>query len=380
MAKKIVGYIKLQVPAGKANPVAADRPRARSARPQHHGILQGVQRQDAGAWSRALPIPVVITVYRGPQLHLHHEDAAGATFLIKKAAKLDKGGAEAGSRQGRAPSPARRCERSPRLKMKDLNADDMDAAVQDHRRLAPARWASRWWSLSMANVIKAPEGASEGIDRNRKPIRWTSAEAGQGTATAKFDETVEVAMNLGVDPAQGRPDGARRRACCRTAPARPCASPCSPRATRPKKAQGRRRRHGRRRGPGRARSRAARSISTWHRHAGHDARGRPARQGARPARPDAEPEGRHGDAGRGRRVKNAKAGQVQFRVDKAGIVHCTIGRASFSVGDLKENLAALLDALQRAKPASSKGIYFKRLSVSSTMGVGVRVDQASVSA
>ena len=79
-------------------------------------------------------------------------------------------------------------------------------------------------------------------------------------------------------------------------------------------------------------------------------------------------------------VKNAKAGQVQYRTDKGGIVHCTIGRASFSVDDLKENLAALLDALQRAKPASSKGIYFKRLSVSSTMGVGVRVDQASVNA
>ena len=79
-------------------------------------------------------------------------------------------------------------------------------------------------------------------------------------------------------------------------------------------------------------------------------------------------------------VKNAKAGQVQYRTDKGGIVHCTIGRASFAVEDLKENLAALLDALQRAKPASSKGIYFKRLSVSSTMGVGVRVDQASVNA
>ena len=79
-------------------------------------------------------------------------------------------------------------------------------------------------------------------------------------------------------------------------------------------------------------------------------------------------------------VKNAKAGQVQYRTDKGGIVHCTIGRASFAIDDLKENLAALLDALQRAKPASAKGIYFKRLSVSSTMGVGVRVDQASVNA
>ena len=79
-------------------------------------------------------------------------------------------------------------------------------------------------------------------------------------------------------------------------------------------------------------------------------------------------------------VKNAKAGQVQYRTDKGGIVHCTIGRASFAVDDLKENLAALMDALQRAKPANSKGIYFKRLSISSTMGAGVRVDQTSLAA
>ena len=78
-------------------------------------------------------------------------------------------------------------------------------------------------------------------------------------------------------------------------------------------------------------------------------------------------------------VKNAKAGQVQYRTDKAGIVHCTIGRASFSVEALQLNFAALLDALQKAKPASSKGQYLRKVSLSSTMGVGVRVDQASLS-
>ncbi|UXY16548.1 50S ribosomal protein L1 [Chitiniphilus purpureus] len=77
-------------------------------------------------------------------------------------------------------------------------------------------------------------------------------------------------------------------------------------------------------------------------------------------------------------VKNAKAGQVQYRTDKAGIVHATIGRASFDVADLKENLSALIDALQKAKPAAAKGIYFRKLAVSSTMGVGVRVDTLSV--
>lgn len=77
-------------------------------------------------------------------------------------------------------------------------------------------------------------------------------------------------------------------------------------------------------------------------------------------------------------VKNAKAGQVQYRTDKAGIVHCTIGRASFEVSALQENLVALVEALNKAKPASSKGQYLKKVSVSSTMGPGVRVDQATL--
>ena len=77
-------------------------------------------------------------------------------------------------------------------------------------------------------------------------------------------------------------------------------------------------------------------------------------------------------------VRNAKAGQVQYRADKAGIVHATIGRASFEVEALKLNLVALVDALNRAKPASSKGIYLRKMSVSSTMGTGVRVDHATV--
>jgi large subunit ribosomal protein L1 len=77
-------------------------------------------------------------------------------------------------------------------------------------------------------------------------------------------------------------------------------------------------------------------------------------------------------------VKNAKAGQIQFRTDKAGIIHCTIGRASFSVDALKGNMLALVEALNKSKPASSKGVFLKKMSVSSTMGVGVRVDQANL--
>ena len=77
-------------------------------------------------------------------------------------------------------------------------------------------------------------------------------------------------------------------------------------------------------------------------------------------------------------VKNAKAGQVQYRADKAGIVQCTIGRASFSLDELKQNTLALVEALNKSKPVTSKGIYLRKIAVSSTMGIGVRVDQSSL--
>jgi large subunit ribosomal protein L1 len=77
-------------------------------------------------------------------------------------------------------------------------------------------------------------------------------------------------------------------------------------------------------------------------------------------------------------VRNAKAGQARYRVDKAGVVHCAIGRAGFEVSALKENLLALIADLQKAKPAASKGIYLKRVTLSSTMGPGIAVDQSSL--
>lgn len=79
-------------------------------------------------------------------------------------------------------------------------------------------------------------------------------------------------------------------------------------------------------------------------------------------------------------VKNAKAGQVQYRTDKAGIVHATVGRASFSVDALTQNCKALIEALVKARPAAAKGVYLRKISVSSTMGAGVRVDAVAVAA
>ena len=77
-------------------------------------------------------------------------------------------------------------------------------------------------------------------------------------------------------------------------------------------------------------------------------------------------------------VKNAKAGQVQYRTDKAGIVQCTIGRASFTSDQLRTNLTALIDALNKAKPQGVKGVYLRKVSISSTMGAGVRIDMAGL--
>ncbi|MDD5180948.1 MAG: 50S ribosomal protein L1 [Gallionellaceae bacterium] len=79
-------------------------------------------------------------------------------------------------------------------------------------------------------------------------------------------------------------------------------------------------------------------------------------------------------------VRNAKAGQVQYRTDKNGIVQCTIGRASFAPEALRENMLALIDALNKARPAAAKGVYLRKISVSSTMGVGIRIEQASLAA
>ena len=76
-------------------------------------------------------------------------------------------------------------------------------------------------------------------------------------------------------------------------------------------------------------------------------------------------------------VKNAKAGQVRYRADKAGIVHAGIGKASFDAKALEENIIALIDAIKKVKPSSAKGVYFKKISVSSTMGPGLAIDAAS---
>ena len=74
-------------------------------------------------------------------------------------------------------------------------------------------------------------------------------------------------------------------------------------------------------------------------------------------------------------VKNAKAGQVQYRTDKGGVIHCTIGKSSFSVDQLQGNLTALMNVVSKSRPEGIKGVFIRKLSISSSMGVGIRINQ-----
>ena len=199
-------------------------------------------------------------------------------------------------------------------------------------------------------------------------------------AIAKFDETVEIAMNLGVDPRHA--DQMVRGVGLAAQRHRPHASAwrCSPAATRPRRP----------RLPAPTSSVPKTSSTTvqggtdrfrpLHRHARHDAAGRPSRQGARPPRPDAEPEGRHRhQRRRRRRCKDAKGGAVEFRVEKAGIIQAGVGKASFDEPALVANIRAFADAVQKARPAGAKGTFVQRVAMSSTMGPGVKVDPATLS-
>ena len=162
----------------------------------------------------------------------------------------------------------------------------------------------------MAKVSKRLAALKATVDRNKLYPVDEAISLVKGAATAKFDESIDVAVNLGVDPRKS--DQVVR------------GSVVLPRGLMPNPKVG--------------------TVT--------------------PNVAEA--------------VKNAKAGQVQYRTDKSGIIHATIGRASFEVEALRENLGALVDALQKAKPAASKGVYLKKIAVSSTMGVGVRVDQVTL--
>ena len=372
MAKKIVGLIKLQVPAGKANPSPPIGPalgqRGLNIMEFCKAFNAQTQKVEPG-----LPLPVVITAYADKSFSFIIKTPP-TTVLIKKAAGIESGSPQAAHRQGRQDhAQAGRGDRQDEDARPERRRPRRGHA---HRRRQRPLDGRRSWRACKCRTSPSAGRRSQRRSTATSPTPLLDAlKLVKETATAKFDEAVDVAVNLGIDAKKG--DQTVR------------GSVVLPAGTGKKVrvavfAQG-------------DKAEAAKA-------AGADIVGmEDLAEQVKAGKMDfdvviAAPEAMRvvGQLGQilGPRglmpnpkvgtvtpdvagaVKNAKAGQVQFRADKAGIVQCTIGRASFTPEQLRDNLAALVDALNKAKPAATKGIFLKKLSVSSTMGVGVKVDPA----
>ena len=276
MAKKITGLHQAAGAGRQGQSVAADRAGARSARPEHHGILQAVQRARPRRWKPGMPIPVVITVFQRPHLHVRHQDAAGQLLP------------EEGGRASR---------RAPRRSVREIVGKVTKAQVREiaetedgrpqrqrrrggdgpGRRARPARWASRWWSRAMARRASDYKTASGTVDREkhlRRSTRRSKIVKAQRQGEVRRDHRDRDEPRHRSAPR--RPDGARRGRAAerhRQVGARGGVRP----RRQGRGSQGRRRRSRRCRGPGREDPGRRDRVRPLHRHAGHDGRGRPAR-------------------------------------------------------------------------------------------------------
>ncbi len=373
MAKKIVGFIKLQVPAGKANPSPPIGPALGQRGLNIMEFCKAFNAQTQGV-EPGLPLPVVITAFADKSFTFIIKTPPAAV-LIKKAIKLDKGSARPNSDKVGKITRAQ-LEEIANTKMKDMNAASLDAAVRTIAGSARSMGVSVE-GVKMAKLTKKQK-ALQGKVESTKLYAFADAVAiVKEAATAKFDESIDVAVQLGIDAKKS--DQVVRGAVV------------LPNGTGKTKrvavfAQG---------------AKAEEAKAAGADIVGMDDLAAMVKAGDMPfdiviAAPDAMrvvgtlgqilgPRGLMPNPKVGTvtpdvatAVKNAKAGQVQFRVDKAGIVHSTIGRRSFDNDKLQGNLAALIDALTKAKPATSKGLYLRKVAVSSTMGLGVRVDTQSI--
>ncbi len=381
MAKKIVGFIKLQVPAGKANPSPPIGPalgqRGLNIMEFCKAFNAQTQKVEPG-----LPIPVVITAYADKSFTFIMKTPP-ATVLIKKAAKVEKGSQRPQRRQGR--------QADARAGRGDREGEDAGPHRRRHGRRRPhdrGQRAQHGHHRRRGEVIMAAEQKLPKLSKRMKTVRAKvdhskaypiddALKLVKETAVAKFDESVDVAVNLGVD-AKKSDQTVRGSVVLPAGTGKKVRIAVFAQGDKAKAAQD-----------------AGADI------VGFDDLAAKVKEGFMEfdvviATPDAMkvvgqlgqilgPRGLMPNPKVGTvtpdvttAVKNARAGQVQYRTDKAGIVQCTIGRASFAPEQLKTNLLALIEALNKAKPQGTKGIYLKKVSVSSTMGAGVRVDTASL--
>ena len=375
MAKKIVGFIKLQVPAGKANPSPPIGPALGQRGLNIMEFCKAFNAQTQGV-EPGLPLPVVITAFADKSFTFIIKTPP-ATTLIKKAIKLEKGSSNAlKTKVGKI--TREQLEEIAKTKMKDMNAANVDAAVRTLAGSARSMGVTVE-GLYMAKLTKMQKALQGKVDSTKLYAFADAVALVKEAATAKFDESIDVAVQLGID-------AKKSDQVVRGAVVLPNGTGKTTRVA--VFAQG---------------AKAEEAKAAGADVVGMDDLAAMVKAGDMPfdvviAAPDAMrvvgtlgqilgPRGLMPNPKVGTvtpdvatAVKNAKAGQVQFRVDKAGIVHSTIGRRSFDNEKLQGNLAALIDALNKAKPASSKGLYLRKVAVSSTMGVGVRVDTQSIAA
>eukprot|EP01030_Chromulinospumella_sphaerica_P008376 gene8376-8197_t len=310
-----------------------------------------------------LPLPVVITAFADKSFTFIIKTPP-ATTLIKKAIKLEKGSSNPLKTKVGKITRAQ-LEEIAKTKLKDMNAANVDAAV---RTLAGS---ARSMGVTKQKALQGK------VDSTKLYAFAEAVVIVKEAATAKFDESIDVAVQLGID-------AKKSDQVVRGAVVLPNGTGKTTRVA--VFAQG---------------AKAEEAKAAGADIVGMDDLAAMVKAGDMPfdvviAAPDAMrvvgtlgqilgPRGLMPNPKVGTvtpdvatAVKNAKAGQVQFRVDKAGIVHSTIGRRSFDNDKLQGNLAALIEALNKAKPATSKGLYLRKVAVSSTMGLGVRVDTQTI--
>ena len=307
MAKKIVGFIKLQVPAGKANPSPPIGPALGQRGLNIMEFCKAFNAKTQGL-EPGLPIPVVITAFADKSFTFIMKTPP-ATILIKKAAAVQKGSATPNSAKVGTLTRAQAEEIA-----KTKFDESIDVAVQ--LGIDPKKSDQL---VRGSVVLPAGTGKSVRVAVFAQGEKAEAAKAAGADIVGLDDLAASIkAGNIDFDVVIASPDTMRVVGAL--------GQVLGPRGLMPNPKVG--------------------TVT-----------------------PDVVTA-----------VKNAKAGQVQYRTDKAGIIHATIGRASFDVEKLQVNLAALIDALNKARPAAAKGIYLRKVAVSSTMGGGARVELASLAA
>ena len=374
MAKKVEAYIKLQVPAGQANP----SPPVGPALGQHGvNIMEFCKAFNAATQSleAGLPIPVVISVY-SDRSFTYITKTPPASVLLKKAAGITSGSGTPNTKKVGKVTRAQ-LEEIATTKMPDLTASDMDAAVRTIAGSARAAGIETEGVGVMAKLTKRQKAINEKIEEGKLYSIEDAVALLKDVSSVKFGETVDVAVNLGID-------AKKSDQVVRGATTLPHGTGSEVRVA--VFAQG---------------ANAEKATAAGADLVGMDDLAEQVKAGkldfdvviAEPAAmrvvgqlgtilgprglmpnpktgtvtPDVETA-----------VKNAKAGQVRYRIDKNGIIHGAIGKLTFDASALKENLEALIGDLQKAKPSAAKGVYLKKMVLSSTMGPGLALDQSSL--